>query len=299
MMRKNSSMIIKSIVALTIVASTLSTTAFAAWGWETPGYEWARGNRLTTITKTSTLHNKVSLEDFYSTLIKYLKFKGVRAKSNVKQNVAAYSAFNKALEGIAGVVDEYISRESLTPQEYREIVNYLNHLRTEVKGIDIGTIPNNAEFLTRDDLKDLYLYFSLARYKAATLISEPTYKNLVINNWGPTPEYNVGFVKYKEVIDYNIKPYHGGITRKEFLNLMFSLLSEQDVTEEEMINQFVDGGVLEGYSEYELQLALEQPLTYAEMFTFLRRFEIFDFNPEPEVEEGEETDSDDEIKEYN
>ena len=57
--------------------------------------------------------------------------------------------------------------------------------------------------------------------------------------------------------------------------------------------------MLEGYSEYELQLELEKSLTYAEMFTFLRRFEIFDFNPEPEVEEGEETDSDDEIKEYN
>lgn len=297
-MIKNNS-IIKSIVTLTIIASTLSTTVFAAWGWETPGYQWARENRLTSITETSKLHNKVSLDNFYSTLIKYLRLKGVRAKKDVRQNLEAYTTFNKALQGIAAVVDGYIWRESLTPQEYREVVNYLNHLATETKNIYVGTIPNNAKYLTRDDLEDLYLYFSLARYKAATLITEPTYRMLVLNNLSPTKEYNVGYVKNKEIIDYNIRPYHGDISRREFLLLMFSLLSNQNVGDEEIINQFVDGGVLEGYSEYELQLELEKSLTYAEMFTFLRRFEIFDFNPEPEVEDGEETDSDDKVKEYN
>ena len=76
---------------------------------------------------------------------------------------------------------------------------------------------------------------------------------------------------------------------------MFSLLSEQNLSEEEVLTQFNDAGVLVGYENGSLEL--EQPLTYAEMFTFLRRFEIFDFNPEPEVEEG--TNSEDEVKEYN
>lgn len=297
MMRKNSSMIIKSIVALTIVASTLSTTAFAAWGWETPGYEWAREKRLTSITNTSTLNNKVSHANFYSTLIKYLQLKDVKPKQSVKQNVAALTTFNKSLEGMVKVIDEYISKEMLTPQEYREVITYMNHLYSEVKGISVGTLPNNANYLTRDSLKDLYLYLSLARYKAATLISEPTYKKLVINNWGPTPMFNVGTVKYKEIIDYNIKPYYGDISRHEFLILMFSLLSEQSLSDEEVLTQFNDAGVLIGYEDGSLEL--EQPLTYAEMFTFLRRFEIFDFNPEPETEEGEETNSEDEVKEYN
>ena len=297
MMRKNSSMIIKSIVTLTIVASTLSTTALAAWGWETPGYEWAREKRLTSITNTSTLNNKVSHANFYSTLIKYLQLKDVKPKQNVRQNVAALSTFNKSLEGMVQTIDEYISNESLTPQEYREVVTYMNHLYTEIQGIGVGTLPNNANYLTRDSLKDLYLYLSLARYKAATLISEPTYKKLVINNWGPTPIYNVGNVKYKEIIDYNIKPYYGDISRREFLILMFSLLSEQNLGDEEILTQFNDAGVLVGYEDGSLEL--EQPLTYAEMFTFLRRFEIFDFNPEPETEDGEETNSEDEVKEYN
>ena len=282
---------------MTIVASTLSTSAFAAWTWSTPGYEWAREKRLTSITNTSVLNNKVSHANFYSILIKYLDLKGVRPKAEVRQNVENANTFNKALQGVVSDVEEYITRTSLTPQEYREVVTYINHMRSVADGFDIGTLPNNADMLTRDSLKDIYLYFSLAKYKAATLISDPSYKNLVLKNEGPTPVYNVGNVAYKEIIDYNIKPYFGDISRKEFLILMFSLLSEQNVSDDEILNQFAEAGVLVGYEDGEYQL--QNPLTYAEMFTFLRRFEIFDFNPEPETEEGAETDTEDEVKEYN
>ena len=295
MMRKNSSRIIKSIIILTIVASTLSTSAFAAWTWSTPGYEWAREKRLTSITNTSTLNNKVSHANFYSILIKYLKLKGVEPKDSVKQNVIGVESFNKALVGVVNDVEDYITRTSLTPQEYRELVTYIDHMRSVSEGVNVGTLPNNADLLTRDSLKDIYLYLSLAKYKAATLISDPSYKNLILSNEGPTPKYNVGNVAYKEIIDYNIKPYFGDISREEFLVLMFSLLSEQDVTEKQIIQQFIDAGVLMGYENGDVRL--ENPLTYAEMFTFLRRFEIFDFNPEPESQEGEGTEED--VKEYN
>lgn len=297
MMKKNNSRLIKSIVILTIVASTLSTSAFAAWTWSTPGYEWAREKRLTSIANTSALNSKVSHANFYSILIKYLNMKGVKPKQNVRQNIEDVNTFNKALEGIVADVEEYITRDSLTPQEYRELATYMNHMRSVADGFDIGTLPNNADLLTRDSLKDIYLYFSLAKYKAATLISDASYRNLVIKNVGPTPAYNVGNVAYKEIIDYNIRPYFGDISRREFLILMFSLLSEQDVSDEEIITQFAEAGVLVGYEDGEYQL--DNPLTYAEMFTFLRRFEIFDFNPEPEVQEGEESDTEDEVKEYN
>ena len=42
---------------------------------------------------------------------------------------------------------------------------------------------------------------------------------------------------------------------------------------------------------------LEENLTYAEMFTFFRRFETFDFNP-IEVEEGEDGETEGGIIEY-
>ena len=294
MMKKNSSRIIKSIVILTIIASTISTSVFAAWNWSTPGYEWAREKRITSITNTSTLNNKVSHANFYSILIKYLKMKGVQPKDKVRQNVTGVNAFNKALTGVVADVEEYISKNSLTPQEYRELVTYIDHMRSVSNGINIGTLPNNADLLTRDSLKDIYLYFSLAKYKAATLISDNNYRNLILKNEGPTPKYNVGNVAYKEIIDYNLKPYFGDISRREFLLLMFSLLSNQSLSEDQVIQQFYDAGVLVGYENGEIQL--ENPLTYAEMFTFLRRFEIFDFNPEPET--GEEG-TDAEVKEYN
>lgn len=297
MMRKNSSRLIKSIIILTIVASTLSTSAFAAWTWSTPGYEWAREKRLTTISNTSTLNNKVSHANFYSILIKYLNLKGVMPGRNVKQNVQNINPFNKALEGVVANVERYITQTSLTPQQYRELVTYVEHMRTvSNEGLNVGILPDNADMLTRDSLKDVYLYLSLAKYKAATLISDSNYRNLVIKNLGPTEKYNVGNVAYKEIIDYNIKPYFGDISRREFLILMFSLLSDQSLSDEDVLVQFEEGGVLVGYENGELEL--DNPLTYAEMFTFLRRFEIFDFNPEPEIEDGEGTNSDD-VKEYN
>ena len=47
----------------------------------------------------------------------------------------------------------------------------------------------------------------------------------------------MGNVAYKELIDYNMKPYFGDISRKEFLVLMFSLLSDQSVSEDEILKQ--------------------------------------------------------------
>lgn len=286
MMKIKNSKIIKLITALTIVATMSSTTVFAAW-WGTPGYEWAREKKLTTLANNSALNNKVSHANFYSILIKYLQYKNVSTGGTVVQNVGASDSFNKAIDGIVQTVDKYITADSINEQEYKVVATYIEHVD------DI--LESNATFLNRDDLKSVYLYLSLAKYKAATLISEPAYRNLVLSNSSPTEAFNVGNTKYKELIDYNIKPYYGDISRREFLVLMFSLLSEQDLSEEEILTQFNESGVLIGYQDGGLWL--DNPLTYAEMFTFLRRFEIFDFNPEPEVE-GNTGDSDGEIKEY-
>ena len=77
------------------------------------------------------------------------------------------------------------------------------------------------------------------------------------------------------ILKYGIIPYAGDISRREFLLLMHSLLSSQDIANQEVINRFNDTGVLLGYQN---DLMLDKDLTYAEMLTFLYRFEIYEFN---------------------
>ena len=64
---------VKKIVALLLaVMMLMSTTVFGIW-WGTPGYEWALSKKLTSVKTTSQLNRYVSLTDFYTTVIKYLK----------------------------------------------------------------------------------------------------------------------------------------------------------------------------------------------------------------------------------
>lgn len=270
--------IIKIVMSLTILLTTLSSATFAAW-WGTPGYEWARSKGLTTMANNSALNNKVSHENFYATVLKYLAYKGVYPKGSVMQNVGEYKSQNKMLEQyVKQINNNYASKSSLTIDEYRAFATNVEHVK--------NIISDNADLLNRDDLKELNLYLSLTKFECANKIDDRDYRNLVLLNLAPTKTHNVGAVKYKDLVEYGIKPYLTDISRKEFLVLMFSLLSEQNVSEDEIINQFSESGVILGYSN---SLMLEENLTYAEMFTFFRRFETFDFNP-VDVEEGETED---------
>ncbi|MBR3888609.1 MAG: hypothetical protein IKJ32_05875 [Clostridia bacterium] len=284
-MRKKMSNVIKIVMSLTILLTTLSTATFAAW-WGTPGYEWARSKGLTTMANNSALNNKVSHDNFYATVLKYLKYKGIYPGRVVMQNVGEYKSQNKMLEGVVKSVGNYSSKESLTITEYRELATYIEHVKE--------IIADHADLLNRDDLKELNLYLSLTKFECANKISDRDYRNLVLLNLAPTKTHNVGAVKHKDLVKYGIKPYLADISRKEFLVVMFSLLSDQNVSEDEIINQFSESGVILGYSD---SLMLEENLTYAEMFTFFRRFETFDFNP-VEVEEGEDGETEDGIIEY-
>ena len=274
-MKKNGSKKIKAVIVLTILISMLSTSAFAAW-WGTPGYEWAHERRITSMASTSALNNKVSHENFYTILINYLHYKEVKPKSGVIQNVSSLNSFNKALSGIVSNIDSYISKSSLTPAEYRVVDTYINHIDK--------TLDEQKALLTRDNLKNMHLYMDLARYKAATLIDDYSYRSYVLARIAPT--------KYSELIRYNIRPYFGDITRREFLVLMFSLLSDRTLSQDAIIQEFNESGVLIGYDN---DLWLDKNLTYAEMFTFLRRFETFDFNPVIEDSNSSEASGDNEI----
>jgi len=257
-MKKILNVLKKSIIVMIIVAN-LTTLSYAAW-WGTPGYEWCFSKGITSVMTQKEMEKTVELDDFYSVLLRYLKYKNVDKNRKVIQNIESTKNTNSALVGMMNTVNSYLVREHLTPNEYRQVITYIEHAEILVE--------RQQKLLNRDEIKSFYLYLSLAKYKAATLIDDLEFKNEQI-----AVQSNV---KYSEILDYGIEPYYGSVTRREFLLLMFSLLSDQNIEQNEIIKQYNDAGVLVGY---ENDLMLEKELTYSEMFTFLYRFEIFEFNP--------------------
>ena len=264
-MKKVSSGLRKAII-LIIILVNIATVSFAAW-WGTPGYEWCFSKGITSMMTQREMNQNVELEDFYAILLRYLKYKDVDKGRNVIQTVGSINRINSALIGMMNDVNDYLVMKSLTPNQYRQVITYIEHAERLVE--------SQQKLLNRSEIKSFYLYLSLARYKAAMLINDISYRldQMAVQ----------GNVKYSEILEYGIEPYYGNVTRKEFLILMFSLLSDQRLTEQEILTQYNEAGVLVGYNN---DLMLEKELTYSEMFTFLYRFEIFEFNPtEEEVEE--------------
>lgn len=261
---KKFSKVVRQILIIGIILANLATVTFAAW-WGTPGYEWCFAKGITKIMTQKDMSNSVSNADFYAIVLKYLKYKGVEPGRDVVQTIGDVSNVNSTIVGMMGQIDKYISKEVLTALEYRQVLTYMEHAEEMVE--------KQQNLVSRNDVKALKLYVSLAKYKAATLIENSTYRmSEVAKNSN---------VKYAEILDYGIKPYYGNVTRKEFLLLMFSLLSDQNVSEEDILTQYNESGVLMGYNS---DLMLQKEITYSEIFTFLYRFEAFDFNPS----EGEE-----------
>ena len=266
---KKFSKVMKTIIILVIVIANIATVTFAAW-WGTAGYEWCFSKGITSIMTQNEMNQPVSQADFYAIVLKYLRYKNVEPGRTPIQTTGDITETNSALLGMMLDIDEYVSKESLTPTEYRQVIAYIEHAE------DIA--DRQQHLLSRENVKSFKLYLSLARYKAVTLIDNSVYRAQEISKSNN--------VKFAEILDYGIKPYYGQISRKEFLILMFSLLSDQQITEEQMIKQYNESGVLQGYNN---DLMLEKEITYSEMFTFLHRFEAFEFNPVPE-EESEEND---------
>ena len=69
---------------------------------------------------------------------------------------------------------DYITRTSLTPQEYREVVTYIEHMRSVSDGINIGTFLNSSS-------NSFYSWYSS---DAKNMIQKTTYNR-----------YTSGFVK--------------------------------------------------------------------------------------------------------
>ena len=256
---KNFSKLVKQILILGIILANIATVTFAAW-WGTPGYEWCFSKGITTIMTQKEMTKKVSQADFYAIVLKYLRYKGVEPGRNVMQTVGDVSSMNSTLLGMMNTIDKYVIKDSLTALEYRQVMTYMEHAEEIVE--------KQQNLISRDDIKAFKLYMSLARYKAAKLIDNTVYRTQEV-----AKNSNV---KFAEILDYGIKPYYGNITRKEFLILMFSLLSDQKIPEEDSLQEYNESGVLIGYNS---DLMLQKEITYSEIFTFLYTFEAFDFNP--------------------
>lgn len=261
---KNSRFIV-TILLLTIVLFT-SNVSFAAW-WGTPGYEWTLAKGITSVKSQAQLNKNVSHTDLYSAILKYLTIKGVEPEGKVAHHEDDMEYLNNVVAGLFKIINSYTSKTSLTPDEYRIVESYVDHAK--------DTFDDYKQYLKRENVKDINLYLNLSKYRAATLIKDREYRELVLSR--------LGNIKNSEIFNYGMIPYAGEVTRREFLLLMYDLLSQQSLSDEEVIASFNEAGVLLGYQS---DLMLDKPITYSEMLTFMYRFEIYDFNPV--IEETEE-----------
>lgn len=261
---KNITKILVSFMIITIIL--MSASCLAAW-WGTPGYEWALSNGLTPIKTRAQLNSEVTLSDYYNIILKYLSLKNVQPSGRTVQNIYVEGIYNGAIQGLVDDVNSYIGTgvKELTPQQYRVVSDLITHGKNQ--------LVEYSAHLYRDDLKNLNLYFDLARYRAATLLSERTkiereYKNNVL--------YSLRNTKYARSLEYGIMPMCGSdITRQSFLVLMHNLLSNSSPSSDAILKSFNDAGVLIGYDN---SLWLRKNITYSELFAFLYRFEAYDFN---------------------
>ncbi len=269
---KNQKTLIKRIVIMLLVAVNIMPVSFAAW-WGTPGYEWCLSKGITSMRTQNELKKDVTNEDFYALLLRYLRVKDVKAKkSGIIQTLGYTENINPVIAGLITNINNYLKKSTLTPEEYRQVVTYMDHAESNVS--------SHMSLVDRETAKDFFLYISLARYRAAMLINNRDYRNTELAKYSN--------VKYKDIFFYGMTPYFGKITRREFLVLMFSLLAEggSGYSAESIITTFNESGVLLGWDN---DLWLDERLSYAEMFTFLYRFEAFDFDMSNNEDTNDET----------
>ncbi len=247
-----------SIITLILCALTmLCSISFAAW-WGTPGYEWALQNGLTGVKTKPQLDQTVELDDLYATILKYLSMKGILPKNGKVHHTDKMDGMDNVAKGLCDIINGYNDRESLTIQQFYIVENYVD------KGYKmLEEYRTYSQYLTRQDLKNIETYLRLSKYRAATLIADRSDREYALSR--------LGYIKNSKIINYGMLPYSSKISRREFLELMYDLLSGRGG---DAINTFYDSGVLIGY---DTGLELDKLINYVEMYTFLYRFEIFDF----------------------
>ncbi|MBR3280330.1 MAG: hypothetical protein IKI57_00590 [Clostridia bacterium] len=263
----------KRLLFLTILMSTILmclSMSFAAW-WGTPGYEWALSNGLTGTKTKGQLDSTVELDDLYYTLIKYLQLKGVYPLNKNLGQEDKMDGMDNTAKSICDQINAKMQKEHFNIQDYYVV----EKLTTE--GYDLlEKYKGYSQRLTREDLKNIETYLRLSRYRAATLIEDRSDREYALGR--------VGYVKNSRIVNYGVIPYTGKISRKEFLKLVYGLMSTTTGpvgnstamgSSDYAITAFYNAGVLIGY---DTGLELEQLLRYSELYSFLYRMEIYDFS---------------------
>lgn len=264
------------VVLLAVMMLITNTISYAAIWWGNPGYEWALSNGLTGVKSRTQLNQDVSLSDFYATTIRYLNLKGIKPREETIQHNDAMDGIDNVAKGIFEIINSYTARSSLTIQQYYIVENYVEHGRDT-----LNKYLDYSQYLTRENVKNIELYLTLSQYRAAMLIDNRTDRDFILSKLGP--------VKNSEIIQYNIVPYVGRITRQEFLLVLYDLISAVERDNNSVIDAFYEADVLKGFDDKTQVLELDKTLTYSEMYSFLYRFENFDFGDgSTENEEAEE-----------
>ena len=264
------------ICSLFTIMLFMNTNCFAAW-WGTPGYEWALSKNLTSIKTQAQLNREVTLSDYYSIILKYLKMKNIEPSATPRTVQGFYNEgiYNGTIEGLVNELNSKVGESvtSITPQQYRIIAELVDHAHT--------AINDYSEHLYRDDLKNLDIYLDLVKYRAASLLIE---NDRIHREYKSNILYSLRNTKYVDTLKYGIMPMCGSdITRGSFLVLMHNLLSGTNTSSEAIWNAFEDSGVLIGYYD---GLWLKKCIRYSELYTFLYRFEAYDFGGASSTQEG-------------
>lgn len=274
---KKSSRIKKIIISTFLITGILtSSCAFALDSefvpdWRSLAQGWAVDNGYTSRKPFSELNKEVSLTDLYNTMIKYLKSIGVKPRDESIYHSDDMTELDNVAQGIIKIINSYISKSSITIQQYYIVENYVTHAQKT-----LNDYIDYSQYLTREQLKNIDLYLSLSRYRAATLIDNRSDREYILSK--------LGAIKNKEILSYGVIPYAESITRREFLVVMYDLISTNELSENAIISAFYDADVLRGY---DTGLELDKKLTYLEMYAFLQRFGGFDFEPDDAEEEAE------------
>lgn len=254
----------KYFILLVFAIIILCGVSYAVW-WGTPGYEWALSKKLTPVKTQSQLNQTVLHTDLYSTIVKYLEMKDIRPSNKTIPHTDNMNDHANVIAGIFEMLNSYITKTELTADEYRQVESLIEHAK--------DAIQKNESYMRRENVKNIALYMDLCKYKAASLIKNRYHREYYLSK--------VGNVKNIEILKYGIIPYSGDITRREFLVVMYNLLTDTQMNADSIIETLNSSGVLLGYNN---DLMLDRELTYAELLTFLYRYEMYDFNVEIEVE---------------
>ena len=266
----------KILLILVIFCLVIGTNALAAW-WGTPGYEWAVKNGLSGIKTKAQLDREVELDDLYSTILKYLSLKGVMARNTKIHHEDKLNELDNVAKGIVDIINGYNSREKLNIQQFYIVENYCK------KGYEVlEKYRDLSMYLSREELQNLDIYLKLSKYKAAMLVEKRSDRDYALSR--------VGWVKNSKIINYGMMPYAEKITRKEFLLVIFDLLTDGGASwsDDSKLQSFEDAGVLIGY---DIGLELDKNINYVEMYSFLQRLEYYDFSTHSEKTELSELES--------